>query len=251
MYVFQVPGKSPQECFDKIHGSHLTPPQPRLRSKPRVSNLQNPPFSASKLINSSSPKTKKPRFRKQKIHVVQRTVRHMLQNQYKEEQDSEADLFSVLEPTFSPSLNCHLMLTTPDRNPDEVNKRFQERSSTAHKKSVSRFSSSYEKTLVSPAVLKQVKNKVLHEKYIDQLNCREANRKAAFAKAEKVNKRKVTKQDNSVERKDAIKAAKNALVFGARDAINEFRYQQATVLSNLFDEECGVDADEDNGLVLF
>lgn len=41
------------------------------------------------------------------------------------------------------------------------------------------------------------------------------------------------------------------LIFGAREAINEFQYQQATVLSNLFDEECGVDADEDNGLVFF
>ncbi|GJV94347.1 homeodomain-like protein [Tanacetum coccineum] len=249
-----VPGKSAQDCFDKIHGSHMTPPQPPLRSRARVTNTQNTSFSVSKLLNSSSPTTKRPRSRKQKSHVVQRTVRHMLQNQYKAEQDSEQDLFSALEPTFTPSINFNLMLTTPDRSPDEVLRRFQERSSTAHKKSVSRFSSSYGTTLVSPPVLKQVKNKAMHEKYIDQLNCREANRKAACAKAEKLCKGEAMKEEGSVQRKNAIKAAKNALLFGARDAINEFQHQQGTVLSDLFDEEVCGDNDEDeeeNGQVLF
>ncbi|KAK9071382.1 hypothetical protein SSX86_009951 [Deinandra increscens subsp. villosa] len=239
-----VPGKSAQECFDKIHGSHLTPPQPRTRSRARVSNSQNSLLSASKLINTSSPTTKRPKSRKQKSHIIQRTVRHMIQNQYKLEQNSESDLFSLLEPTFCPSLNLNLMLTTPDRNQetDDLNKR-----SSTVLKSVSRFSNSYGKTLVSPPVLKQVKNQALHEKYIDLLNCREANRKAASSKAEKLNKSKVMKQESSAERKDAIKAAKNALIFGAKDAINEFQNQQATALNDLFDCESGDDADEDNG----
>ncbi|XP_071707545.1 uncharacterized protein [Rutidosis leptorrhynchoides] len=235
-----VPGKSAQECFDKIHSSHLTPPPPRLRSRSRVSNSNDLSFPASKLLDSSSPKRKKPRYHKQKSHVIQRTVRHMLQNQYNNvNQVSDADLFSVLEPTFTESVNCNLMLTTPDRNPVEVLKMCRERSSTVKKKSVSRFS-----TLVSPPVLKEVKNKALHEKYIDQLNCREAKRKAAYAKAEKVHQIKGMKQESSVERKNAIKDAKNALVFGAKDAINEFQHYQAKVLSNLFDNECDVDADE-------
>ena len=94
----------------------------------------------------------------------------------------------------------------------------------------------------------------MHEKYIDQLNCREANRKAACAKAEKLRKGELMKEEGSVQRKDAIKAAKNALVFGARDAINEFQHQQAKVLSDLFDEEARGDDDndeEENGQVLF
>ncbi|KAI3808485.1 hypothetical protein L1987_24436 [Smallanthus sonchifolius] len=242
-----VPGKTAQECFDKIHGSHLTPPQPRLRSRARVSNTQNPSLSASKLLNTSSPATKRPRYRKQKSHIAQRTVRHMLQNQYKVGQDSESDLFSLLEPTFNPSLNLNLLLTTPDRNQETHDG--HKRSPTVHKKSVSRFSSSYGTTLVSPPVLKQVKNKALHEKYIDLLNCREANRKAASAKAGKLDKSKVMKQENSAERKAAIKAAKNALVFGAKDAINEFQHQQATALHDLFDYASGADADEDNDQV--
>lgn len=249
--MFQVPGKSAQECFDKIHGSHLTPPPLRPRSRSRVSKSQDSSFSTSILLDSSSPKAKRLRSRKQKSHVVQRTVRHMLQNQYnKVEQDSDADLFSVLEPTFPESVNCNLMLTTPDRNPTEVLKRCQERSSTVCKKSVSRFSSSYGTTLVSPPVLKQVKNKALHEKYIDQLNCREAKRKAAYAKAEKLHQSKGMKPESSVERKNAIKDAKNALVFDARDAINKFQHHQAKVLSNLFDYESGADADDDNCQIL-
>lgn len=240
-----VPGKSAQECFDKIHGSHLTPPQPRPRSRPRVSDSQNPFLSASKLLNSSSPTAKRPRHRRQKSHVVQRNVRHMLQKQHKVEQDSEADLFSVLEPTFTQSLDCRVMLTTPDRNQEmgEMLGRCQERSSTAHKKSLSRFGNGT--TLVSPPVLKQVKNLALHEKYIDQLHCREANRKAACAKAEKLHQSKLMKQESSAQRKYAIRAAKSALVFDAKDAINEFQHQQAMALS--FDDESGADIDEENG----
>ncbi|KAK1440647.1 hypothetical protein QVD17_06476 [Tagetes erecta] len=240
-----VPGKSAQECFDKIHGSHLTPPQPRTRCRARVSNLQNPSFSASKLLNSTSP-NKRPKYRKQKSHIIQRNVRHMLQNQYKVGQDCESDMFSLLEPTFNPSVNLNLMLTTPVRTQetDDVLKR-----SSTVRKSVSRYNSSYGSTLVSPPVLKQVKNKALHEKYIDLLNCREANRKAASAKSEKLDKSKVKKQESSAERKDAIKAAKNALVFGAKDAIDEFQHQQSAALNNLFDYESGDDVDEDNDQV--
>ncbi|XP_024967931.1 uncharacterized protein LOC112507528 [Cynara cardunculus var. scolymus] len=213
-----VPGKSAQECFDKIHGSHLTPPQPRPRSRPRVSDSQNPSFTASKLLNSSSPTAKRPRHRRQKSHVVQRNVRHMLQKQHKVEQDSEADLFSVLEPTFTQSLNSYVMLTTPDCNQEmgEMLGRCQERSSTVHKKSLSRLGT--RTTLMSPPVLKQ---------------------------AEKLHQSKLMEQESSAQRKDAIRAAKNALVFDARDAINEFQHHQAMALS--FDDENGADVDEENG----
>nr|XP_043634840.1 uncharacterized protein LOC122605939 isoform X2 [Erigeron canadensis] len=245
-----VPGKSAQECFDKVHCSHLTPPQPRMRARPRVlKSLQNSCLVANKLLNASSPAAKRPRYHKQKSHVVQRTIRHMIQNQYKVVQESAADLFSVLEPAFAESVNGNRMFTTPDRNPNEVLKRCQERSSTAHKKSVSKFSSLDNATLASPPVLKPVKNKALHEKYIDQLNCREAKRKAANEKAEKLDKSKGMKQESSAERKIAIKTAKNALVFSARDAINEFQHQQATALNDFFDYESGTDSDKDDSEV--
>ncbi|XP_023751889.1 uncharacterized protein LOC111900247 isoform X1 [Lactuca sativa] len=241
-----VPGKSAQECFDKVHGSHLTPPPPRLRSRARLPNSQDPVLSASKFLSSSSPTTKKPKSYKQKSHVIQRNVRHMLQNQYnKGEQDSsEADLFSVLEPTFTESLTS---LTTPVRHLD-MDVAFKRSSSTAHyKKSLSRFSGGSSATLVSPPVLKQVKNKALHEKYIDQLHCREASRKVASKKAEKYSSRSEgVKGGSSEKRKDAIKVAKNALVFGARDAINEFEFKQGMALIDIFEDECIVGDDDDD-----
>ncbi|KAI3523418.1 hypothetical protein L1887_01525 [Cichorium endivia] len=226
-----VPGKSAQECFDKIHGSHLTPPPPRLRCRPRIPNS---PLSASKFL-----KTKKPKSRKQKRHIIQRTVRHMLQNQYKE-QEPEPDLFSVLEPTFTQSLNHNLMLTTPI-DMDVVLKR----SSTVDKKSLSRFSgTTTTTTLVSPRVLKQVKNRVLHDMYIDQLHCREESRSK---KEGKCKGSEGVKGESCVERKDAFKAAKNALVFGARDAINEFECKQGMALIYIFEDEC-VGGDDEDGL---
>ncbi|PWA88562.1 homeodomain-like protein [Artemisia annua] len=245
-----VPGKSAQECFDKIHCSYVTPPQTRPRSRAAGLVLQNSNLSASKLLDSSFQKVKKTSCRRQKSHVVQRTVRHMLQKQYKVEKDSEADLFSVLEPTLNLSAQPIIpvrLLSTPDsvKYKGEVHR--QEGSSTIHRKSCSRFSSAYGTTIVSPPVLKQVKNIALHEKYIDQLNCREANRKAASSKQDKVLMSKSIKQDSSVKRKDAIKAAKFALLFNAKDAINHFQDQQVKALSSVFDDECGSDYEEDEG----
>ncbi|GKF98318.1 hypothetical protein Tco_0297101 [Tanacetum coccineum] len=105
----------------------------------------------------------------------------MLQKKFKVEKDNEADLFSVLEPTlnlFAQPLNPVRLLSTFDSVmvKGEVHK--QEGSSIVHRKSCLRFSSAY-KTAVSPPVLKQVKNIALHEKYVDQLKCPEANRKTA------------------------------------------------------------------------
>lgn len=225
-----VPGKSAQECFDKIHCSHLTPPQHRPRSRTPGLISKNSNLSASKFLDSSSQKVKKPSQRRQKSHIIQRTVRHMLQKQFKFEKDSEADLFSVLESTLNH--HNHRVITT---TPNCIKLKGLEGSSTSYKKSRSRFRSSYETPIISPPVLKQVKNIALHEKYIDQLNCREANRKAASLKDE----RKGIKHVSSVQRKDAIKAAKFALVDDAKDAINKFQDKQIKALSSIFDDESG------------
>ena len=58
---------------------------------------------------------------------------------------------------------------------------------------------------------------------------------------------KSIKHDSSVKRKDAIKAAKFALLFNAKDAINQFQDQQVKALSSEFDDECGSDYEEDEG----
>lgn len=236
-----VPGKSAQDCFDKVHSDHLTPPQPQPRSRART-NSSSLSLSASDLLNSSGPKTKKPNHGKQKSRLGQKKVRKLLQNQYQVDPNYEADLFSVLEPTFSPSTQ----MFTPVQNKEKAGllKRCLQRSSSVHKMPVSRNSSSCGATLVSPPVLKQVKNKVLHEKYIDQLHCREAKRKAASVRAAKSVKGKEDKKETSCQKIDAIKAAKNALFFGANDAISQFQQLQANVMSSFSDVDDGVDSDE-------
>nr|GEV67498.1 homeodomain-like protein [Tanacetum cinerariifolium] len=243
-----VPGKSAQECFDKVHSSYVTPPQTRPRSRAAGLVSPNSSLSASKLLDSSFQKVKRTSCRRQKSHLVQRTVRHMLQKHFQVEKDSEADLFSVLEPTLYASAQCLdpvQLLSTPDSVMVKGEVRRQDGSSTVHRKSRSRFSSAYKTTIVSPPVLKPVKNIALHEKYIDQLNCREANRKAASSKQDKVLMSKSIKQGSSVKRKDAIKAAKFALLFNAKDAISQFQDQQVRVLSSVFDDECGSDYEDE------
>ena len=168
----------------------------------------------------------------------------MLQNQYNN--DSEADMFSVLEPSFK--------LMTPVRQLDMEGALKRGCTTTGgsknRKKSLSRFGGE----IVSPPVLKQVKNKALHEKYIDQLHCREENRKVASKKGGKGKSGEEggVKGESSGKRKDAVKAAKNALVFGARDAISEFECKQGMALIDVFEDECGVDDDnDDDDQVLF
>ncbi|KAM7479217.1 hypothetical protein LguiA_027430 [Lonicera macranthoides] len=235
-----VPGKSAQDCFDKVHSDHLTPPQLQPRTRARTNSLSSLSFSlsASDLLNSPVLNIKK----KQKTHLSHKAVRQLLQKSYQFDQDYEADLFSVLEPTLNPPV----VLSTPEqkkKNPELLLKKCQQRSSSssAHKKQVSRFS---RVGLVSPPVLKQVKNKVLHDKYIDQLRSREAKRKAASARATKCSKKEDRKVGYNTEKIDAIKAAKNALVFDARDAINQFQHLQANALTSSFSDE---DEDEDRG----
>ncbi|CAK9177968.1 unnamed protein product [Ilex paraguariensis] len=244
-----VPGKSAQDCFDKIHSDHLTALQPRSRTKKTKSSSLSP--SASKLLDCTEYKIKKARYSKWKIHLAQKTVRELLQKQCQSNQDYEADLFSVLEPTINPSVGVFqqgIALCTPERDLQKPGlKRCQGRSSSAHKKHLSRFSGSSGATLVSPPILKQIKNKALHEKYIDLLHCREAKRKAAVARAAK-SQGQENRNESHVQKMDATKAAKNALVFDATDAINQFRHLQANTISNFLDSDHDeIDDDEDEG----
>ncbi|KAK3004595.1 hypothetical protein RJ639_019090, partial [Escallonia herrerae] len=240
-----VPGKSAQDCFDKIHSDQLTPLQPKRRSRTRGTNSSSPSLSASKLLYPTHPKMKRPSYSKRKSHQAQKTVRKLLEKQSHVDLDYEADLFSVLEPTLP--FQRGVMLSTPGRDKEkpEFLQRCQERSFSAHRKHLSRFSSAGGATLASPPVLKQVKNKALHEKYIDQLHCREAKRKEASLRAAKPSRGKENQKETLVQKRDAIEAAKSALIFNARDAVNQFQHLQANSMSSITDDD-GVDSDEDN-----
>ncbi|KAJ0096722.1 hypothetical protein Patl1_28403 [Pistacia atlantica] len=178
----RLPGKSSQECFDKVHSEHLTPTQPR-------------PQSRANKINSSP---------------------------------IEQFSLSAKKPGISSEI------------PREI--------FWKQKKPLSRFSSSCGTALVSPPVLKQVKNIALHEKYIDQLHNREAKRKAASARADRIVTGKENKRGIPGLEFDVVRAAKIAMVTDAQNAINQLQHLQANTMRESFDFDCdGVSCDDDEG----
>ncbi|KAM5576952.1 hypothetical protein ABKV19_007674 [Rosa sericea] len=226
-----VPGKSAQDCFDRIHSDHITPPQPRPRSRAKITTNSSPlggfSLSASKLLNPVESKAKRHGCNKQRSHLAQKTVRALLHKHYQVHQEFEADLFSVLEPSVGPSTETSqpsVIPSTPTNS--QVKQGFLHKSSpissAGHKRPLSRFSNS---SLASPPVLKQVKNKVLHEKYIDQLHIREAKRKT-LAKNSKKSTGGIDETKKSHIQDVDLRTAKIALVSDARDAINKLKHLQ-------------------------
>ncbi|XP_057949621.1 uncharacterized protein LOC131144775 isoform X2 [Malania oleifera] len=249
----KVPGKSAQDCFDKVHSDHLTPPQAQPRSRVKKTDLSPLGYcslSASKLLKPTKPKSGRVIRDKRKSHLTQKTVRGLLQKQCHVDQGYELDLFSVLEPTANLSTSAfqqNVMFSTPENVKGKVELYQKHRERSSRHKILSRFSSSG-MVLVSPPVLKQVKNRALHEKYIDQLHCREAKRKAALARAAKSIPEKGDRNETHIQKKDMVRAAKNALVSDAQDAIHQFQQKEANATSELseFDED-GLDCDNDEG----
>ncbi|KAI3971698.1 hypothetical protein MKW92_022039 [Papaver armeniacum] len=247
-----VPGKTAQDCFNKIHSDLVTPPQvqPRSRAKKAISSpLSHFSLSGSKLLEPTL-NVRWPKGNKQKKLRAQKTLRHLVQKRSMVDQGYEADLFSVLEPiTNAPSqdLSQTELLSTPESKSNKKGyiQECHENSSVQKKKPLSRFRNSSETALVSPPVLKQVKNRALHEKYIDRLHCRGARRTAGPTKC------KVAKEDrkeSTAKKMDDITVAKNALFFEANDMISKFKEAQANVVSDNDDsqDDGACDGEEDD-----
>lgn len=251
-----MPGKSAQDCFDKIHSDHLTPTQPQPRSRAKEINLSpigHFSLSASKLLKPTAPQNKKSGCSKQKSRLVQKkTVRHLLRKHYHVDHGDEVDLFSILEPNTSPSTHAlpNAVLSTPKNLLEKQRflQKCQERSfeSCGLKKSKSKLGNPCTDALVSPPVLKQIKNRALHEKYIDQLHSREAKREAESERAKKV-LGKENRGSTQTQKIDKVRAAKNALVSDARNVINQLQHLQTTSVDNSLDldNDDYVDDDED------
>lgn len=253
----QVPGKSAKDCFDKIHSDFMTPPQPQPRSRVKKMNTLSLSPCATKLLQSTEKNTNRRRYSKPKNHLSHKAVRQLLQKQTDIDRDKEADFFNALESSTNPTAGAFCQDTnfvTPERNKESVHhlRKCLERSSSAHKKHRSRLSGSSVAILTSPPVLKPIKNKALHERYVDQLHCREAKRKAATSRTAKVHQNKNDHKNENVIKTDVIKAAKNALMSEARDAINQFQNLQTCAMNSFnhddddyVDENHNSDDDED------
>lgn len=180
-----------------------------------------------------------------KSHIVQRTVRQLLQKHHQTDQTTGADLFSILEPDVDQSakvFNSSCMFSTPEtaRTKQGFLHNFRERSSSSSKKPLSRFHNmgGIGKVIISPPVLKPVKNRALHEKYLDQLHGREARRNADY----------VGNKIEDCPKIDVVRAAKEALVSDARDAIHRLQdlRDNSGSHSQDLDDDCGNDEDEDD-----
>jgi len=230
----------------------MTPPQALRRSRAKRINsspLESSSLSASKILHPSGPKSKRLRC-EQKDHLSHKNVRELLQNQNRMDRDYEADFFSIFEPDMNPSTQdsqLAVKISTPEHSKVKQGflHKFHEKSSSGHKKPLSRLSSCGI-NIVSPPVLKQVKNRALHEKYIDQLHCREARRKAAYARAGKSAGKK-NRGEINVQKIDVVRAAKNSLVSDVRDALNHLHDLQANASSSSDFDDDGVSSDDDGG----
>lgn len=249
-----MPGKSAQDCFNKVHSDHKTPPQlrPLSRAKTRYNSspLRHFQLSASKLLKPTEMKVKRRTSDRRKAHLAQKTVRHLLQKNYCVDQHHEVDLFSVLEPNLGISTQAFKpsdVLSSP-KNLQENKLLCQKccEKSSGQNKPLSRFSDSCETALFSPPVLKQVKNRALHEKYIDQLHHREAKRVASSKHCGKSTSREDGKQYH-FQKVDVVRVAKSALVSDVRDAFDKLQNVQACATgdnSDLDDDVCKSDDDD-------
>lgn len=248
-----MPGKSAQDCFDKVNSDHLTPPQRVRASRAKRRSLSPIPhfeLSASKLLKPTKLQAKKPSCSKQKSHVTQKNVRQLLRMHYHQNQDHEADLFSVLEPNLDLSTQAFqpsVVLSTPKhlKKKQGLLQNCNERSSS-QKKPLSRFSGSCGTALASPPVLKQVKNRVLHDKYIDQLLNRDAKRKAASEHTKKATLQTENRKEVQFQKLDVVRSAKNALVSDAREAISMLQHIQTNATSSSSDLDDDVFRSSDN-----
>ncbi|MCL7036352.1 hypothetical protein MKW94_024656 [Papaver nudicaule] len=244
-----VPGKTAQECFDKIHSDLVTPPQaqPRSRAKKTISSpLSHFSLSGSKLLEPSL-NVRWPKDKKQRKLRAQKTLRHLVQKRSMVDQGYEADLFSVLEPIMSAPIQDFSqteLLSTPETKSNKKGciQECQENSSI-RKKPLSRFRNSCETALVSPPVLKQVKNKALHEKFIDRLHSRDARRTAGPRKCSVAIQ---DRKESTANKMDDITVARNALVFEANDMINKFQEAQANIVSDYDDSQDGDTCDSED-----
>lgn len=236
-----VPGKSSQECFDKVHSDNQTPVCTKLSVRAKKQNSPSDLLVSGNELFKVAEKKSKRTCKKFKSQVARKTVRHLLQKYSHVNQDNEADLFSVLEPAVNPSseafqLNASQLTPQHLMKSPESSSKSRGRSSSG-KKCLSRFSYKSQSPLTSPPVLKKVKNMVLHEKYIDQLHIREHKRKLAFSRYMKLAQNQKAGKENSVYMKDIVGAAKDALVSDAKDAINNFRQSQANIMEAFSDSE--------------
>uniref|UniRef100_A0ACD5ZTX0 Uncharacterized protein n=1 Tax=Avena sativa TaxID=4498 RepID=A0ACD5ZTX0_AVESA len=232
-----VPGKSAEDCFNRVHAD-LSTPAP-IAPRPRTSKIQFSPLGHFALSDPKFPDLLEPlvgrqKTAKQKSLAAQKTVRHLLKKHSLIDRAQEADHFSIFETSPS-ALQLNIPLEDCPGTPDNYLNSFPllkySMSSSGRKRPLSRLKNKQAEP--SPAVLKPVKNVALHDKYINQLSRREVAKKPR----KKVAGTKTTDPEGPPLERQAgvVKAAKNALMSEATDFICQFKKLQAMSLAHVLE----------------
>lgn len=214
----QVPGKNAQECFNRIQSNFATPPSIPPKTRLNKGSQMDSPFKKINLLEPNSPKDQtcaQPNRRvskQKKTRDARKTLRHLLKKQRLVDQVQDADYFSQFEA--SP-----VNLPSDVKLPSEFS--CKERLNSDLEKNL-KPDLSQEQLDPSPAVLKQVKNMEMHEKYIDHLHCVDARRKACVRACG--NKGKEVDLGTQA---GGLRDAKTALVSEAQDYIGCYKKLQA------------------------
>lgn len=207
---------------------------------------QLPPRSRTKLPADLSPlpcgdlfgkNPKRPKSRR-RDHLGSKAVRQMLRKHSAIDQAQEVDLFSVLETSQNafPQVPRIPSKNEPTADSPQPLQGKGGDISGGKKKILSRCSQ------MSPEVLRPVKNILLHERYIDQLHCREA------ARGRMHSERRMHCAGVGDGKENVVNSAKGALISDAREIIHQFGHSLAAPMSKFVDtdeEDEGEEEDEE------
>ncbi|CAL5095151.1 unnamed protein product [Urochloa decumbens] len=242
-----VPGRSAEDCFNRIHAdlSTPTPIAPRSRtSKTTFSPIGSFSLSDPKLPNLLESTVGRQRTAKQKSLAAQKAVRHLLQKHSLIDQAQEADHFSLFETSpsaFQLNISFEDSPGTPESYLNSGSLGKCSRSSSARKKPLSRLRA--ERAEPSPAVLKPIKNVILHEKYVGQLSRREGTK--GPRKRTPGSKAAHSGKALSQQQVGGLRAAKSALISEATDFISQFKKLQANSLAHIIENSEDDEIEED------
>ncbi|KAF0932992.1 hypothetical protein E2562_013639 [Oryza meyeriana var. granulata] len=221
-----VPGKSAEECLNRVHAD-LSTPTP-IAPRPRKSKMNFSPLGHFTLSDPKHPNVLEPSFRrwtaKQKSLAAKKTVRHLMKKHCLTDQTQEADHFSIFEtsPTVLP---LDFSFEDSPGTPDSAGKKLLAKVETVKNVGINSAEP-------SPAVLKPVKNVILHKRYVDRLSRREGTKRPR----KKATGSKVLDSVNT-QQAGGLKAARNALISEATDFISHFKKMQANPLAHVVEDD--------------
>ncbi|CAM6097422.1 unnamed protein product [Calypogeia fissa] len=174
----QVPGRSAEECFDKLYSEHPTPPRiPHRKCLKEVNCPASLPRPTKTKITGS-----------RRLVEAHRTVRNILRRQQIDDEDYKADAFAALEPpdvvhsvsAVSNEIDLKFCFnrTLPGSTEDSTThcRELNKENRKPKRVGPSREFGIGQSQVSSPEILKEVKDPLMLDKYIDHLHQRRSRR---------------------------------------------------------------------------